>query len=372
MHGSGALLGCAVVVASDFGSFQDAVSARTGQVLQYAKQRHADIGPETVDVLTVAQQLVRGGKRLRAGFAYLGWISTGTTAPAEPLERVAAGLELFHLAALVHDDLIDGSECRRGEPAAHLQFARRHTEHELIGSSDQFGAAGAVLLGDLLVVLATTEMFEAIADLPADHARVARQVVADMMREVTLGQYLDIFAQQAPWPATPQTDIDRAHRVLRSKSARYSVEQPLLLGTAIAGGGEDHARRASAYGLPLGEAFQLRDDLLGVFGDPELTGKPSGDDLREGKRTVLISTALQRAGEADAERLRSINGGQVEPADLEEARAILINTGAVQEIEDLIDALVARSTEAIETSGWPPAAQTLAEQLIRAATVRTG
>src|SRR5699024_11167164 len=240
--------------------------------------------------------------------------------------------------ALVHDDVIDDSDTRRGRPAAHRQFAALHEEHGMLGSADRFGRSAAVLLGDLLLVAARRELEQAVTQCAAHAQAPSRRIIGDMMTEVTVGQYLDIYAQSVPWSQDPAVDLDRARRVIRSKSARYSIEHPLRLGAALAGANEEQLALCSRIGLPIGEAFQLRDDVLGGYGDPEITGKPAGDDLREGKRTVLVTSAALHADPAQRRVLQEhIGDPHLGAEDVRLVRSILSETGARQEVESLID-----------------------------------
>ena len=199
-----------------------------------------------------------------------------------------SALELVQASALIHDDLMDRSDTRRGEPAVHRRFEARHTAGGWRGGAAAFGDSVAVLLGDLALVW-SDELLHASGVAPEDLAR-ARPVFDEMRTEVTVGQYLDLLTQ-----ATGDTSVELAGKVARYKSAKYTVERPLLFGAALAGAPPELSAAYSAFGLPLGEAFQLRDDVLGVFGDPSETGKPAGDDLREGKRTALVALALREA-----------------------------------------------------------------------------
>ncbi len=191
------------------------------------------------------------------------------------------------------------------------------------------------------------------------------------MAEVTVGQYLDIYAQSAPWSSDPAVDLDRARRVIRSKSARYSVEHPLVIGAATAGADDATLTALHEVGLPIGEAFQLRDDVLGVFGDPATTGKPAGDDLREGKRTVLVALAMTRAGDADRARLQGMVGRpDLTADDVEQARDILRRSGAVDAVETLIVERYRSGLDALASSGIPAAAQAQLAELAGAAIER--
>ncbi|MDQ1650641.1 MAG: geranylgeranyl diphosphate synthase, type, partial [Frankiaceae bacterium] len=215
--------------------------------------------------------LLDGGKRLRPTFAYWGYRGAGGQ-DGDSILRAAASLELLHACALIHDDVMDGSDTRRGHPAVHRRFAVLHDKQAWEGSSDTFGESAAILLGDLCLVWA--EQMLTTSGLPETALVRARGVYDEMRVELMSGQYLDLLEQ-----ARGGHDMARALRVARYKSAKYTIERPLHVGAALAGDDPEVRTVYSDYGLPLGEAFQLRDDVLGVFGDPEVTGKPAGDDL---------------------------------------------------------------------------------------------
>ena len=255
-------------------------------------------GSDAGRLADAVEAMLSGGKRLRAAFCWWSWRAHGGqpgTPEASAVLRVGAALELFQAAALFHDDVMDDSDTRRGKPAAHRAFAAMHGELGLQGDAERFGASAAILLGDLALVASEEVFAAALAEAPLTRVRRARAVFDLMRTEVTVGQYLDVLAQAQPWGVDPALDEERAREVIRAKSARYSVEHPLALGAALADADDSDLASVRALGLPLGEAFQLRDDVLGVFGDPSATGKPAGDDLREGKRTVLVARALARA-----------------------------------------------------------------------------
>lgn len=292
------------------------------------------------EILGAGEALLGGGKRLRARFCVAAWeaFGGGAVTPEGPAVVAGSALELFQGAALAHDDLMDGSLTRRGLPAVHRRLAAEHAERGWLGSSADHGAAGAILLGDLLLSLASMEMDVARQALPASASRRARAEWDLMTAEVAVGQYLDVRSQVIPW-RHDDSDVQRALTVVRHKSARYSVEHPLVLGAALAGADEAAIAELREVGLPLGVAFQLRDDVLGVFGDPEVTGKPAGDDLREGKRTVLLALALRRADHQQRATLVAAVGREdLDEAGVAEVRDVLNETGAVTEHEELITA----------------------------------
>lgn len=351
---------------------RSAVAARVQSALVETAGRHADIGPEADDLFRVAEDLLSGGKRLRAAFAAAGWSAFEGADLSEAILRAGAGLELFQMAALVHDDLIDASTTRRGRPAAHRQLAAVHERDSMLGSSGRFGTNAALLLGDLLLVASRRELEDALLSLEPEQRRRSRDLLSNMMTEVTLGQYLDIYAQGASWSNDPSLDLDRARRVIRSKSARYSVEHPLRLGAAMAGADDAGLAACSRIGMPIGEAFQLRDDLLGIFGDPDVTGKPAGDDLREGKRTVLVAVALLRADDRQRAVLQShIGDPDLEPAQVETIRSILSATGAREEVESLISEHVAAGLRELTAAEVQPRASSVLRALTAAAVSRS-
>ncbi|ACQ80167.1 Polyprenyl synthetase [Beutenbergia cavernae DSM 12333] len=342
-----------------------------GESLDAAGAAYASIGPESLPLLAAAAQAATGGKRLRALLCCAAWEAAGGAVPSagDPVVLAGAALELFQAAALVHDDVMDASDVRRGAPAAHRRLAAEHRAAGLLGDADRFGEAGAILLGDLLLMLSSSTFARAVRLVPLERAARADEVYAHMSGEVTLGQYLDVYAALAPWD--PAGDADRARRVIEAKAARYSVEHPLVLGAALAGADDDVLAWCSRVGLPVGTAFQLRDDVLGVFGDPAVTGKPAGDDLREGKRTVLLALGLELADDADADDLRSAVGDQGLDADgVARLRGILTSSGALHAVEEMIEA---RAQEGLAALADPPpgvGSTERLERLLRSAVAR--
>jgi geranylgeranyl diphosphate synthase type I len=325
------------------------------------------VSEDCVPLVRAVADLVRGGKRLRPGFCYWGW--RGADGPdCDPIVTAAAALELFQAAALIHDDVIDASDTRRGMPAVHRRFAQDHAARGWGGAAERFGLAGAVLAGDLCLVW--TDELLAGCGLPGERLAAARPVVNTMRTELLAGQFLDVLAQVAPEPPR-QEAVRRARHVVRYKSAKYSVEQPLLIGGTLAGAPPGLLGAYSDYGLPLGEAFQLRDDVLGVFGDPARTGKPAGDDLREGKRTVLVALTLERADAQRAELVRRRLGDpRLDAAGVEEVRAVMVEVGALAAVEALIGELAGTARRALAAAEVPASARAMLEALIDTTTAR--
>ena len=316
-------------------AFVSAVGKALMDFLGGLSERANHVG--ALPLLEAAQACVAGGKRLRPAFCYWGYVAAaGHPADPDPLLRAAASLDLLHASLLVHDDLLDGSDTRRGAPSAHRRF-----EALLPGPrATRFGEAAAILLGDVLFSW-SAEMFES-AGLSPEAIRDAAPVLATMRSEVLLGQYLDVAAAfGATDRSTPRAQADTAEKVLEFKSARYSVRRPAELGATLGEAPPGLLATLGTYGSLVGRAFQLRDDLLGVFGDPSITGKPAGDDIREGKRTLLVLTALENGNTHQREILTSLLGAPgLTEEDLTTAREIIETTGARDSCEELI----ARST----------------------------
>jgi len=323
-----------------------------------------EVSPELAPLAEALTDLLRGGNRLRPAFAYWGWRGAGG-ADCEQAVAAATALELLQACALVHDDVMDGSDTRRGLPAAHRRFGTLHRGNEWLGSSEAFGVGAAILLGDLCLSWADELLFQ--SGLPVD-ALVRGKPIYDVMRtELMAGQYLDLLEQ-----ARGGGSEARAMRVVRFKSAKYTIERPLHLGASLAGAPAETLVSYSGYGLPLGEAFQLRDDVLGVFGDPAQTGKPAGDDLREGKRTVLVAAAVEAASPAQAALLRRHLGDPALDADgVATLREIITDTGALDHVERLISALTDQCFAALDAADLDAAATAVLRGLATAATSRS-
>ena len=317
-----------------------------------------------VDVADALEAFVlRGGKRLRPAFAYWGYRGAGGI-DSDHVVAALAALELVQASALIHDDLMDRSDTRRGEPSVHKRFAARHLAAAWRGDPVAFGDNAAVLLGDLALVWSDELLHSSGVGLQ-DLAR-ARPVFDEMRTEVTAGQYLDVLT-----PVTGDTTLERAGKVARYKSAKYTVERPLLMGAALAGAPAAVTRAYSGYGLPLGEAFQLRDDILGVFGDPAQTGKPAGDDLREGKRTYLIAAAYETLpAAARAELDFGLGDPKLDAAGVDRLRELITESGALARTEARITTLTAESLAALGAAEIDAEARSVLLALADAATRR--
>lgn len=362
----------------------DLVQRHVDDFLSERAQELSAIADELVPFTDIARDFVSGGKRFRALFCYWGWQAAKGVPdgfdplPDESLEADFAGivlaasaLELFHAAALVHDDIMDKSDTRRGAPSAHKRFERMHLDEGYTGDAAFFGTSGALLLGDLLLGW-SDELFDAgTAILSTPSAGLAGRAEFSRMRtEVTAGQYLDILEENS-WMRHPDAEaLPRSHRVIVYKSAKYSVEAPLAIGAALGGASLDQLAALRAFGLPLGVAYQLRDDLLGVFGDPSITGKPAGDDLREGKRTVLLALARARLSGGTRRLLDELVGDpELEGDQVAMIRTALVDCGAVDEVERIIEYNVTKAREAMRDAPISSSARSqlleLAETVIR-------
>ncbi len=309
------------------------------------------VDPVVADLVDTAAEFTSGGKMLRPTFCHAGWLLAGGDPHDDRIAKAGAAFEWLQGSALVHDDLMDGSDTRRGRPSVHRDYESRHRAVDAIGDAAQYGARVAILLGDLMLAWADEHLRRAAPD-----ARTAALWDA-CKSEVVSGQYLDVLAQ-----TSDHLDVDAARHVIRFKTSKYTVERPLHVGAALAGGDDELLTALTAVALPLGEAFQLRDDVLGVFGDPAATGKPSGDDLREGKRTVLVARTAQVHGDARVLALLGTADG------VDELRELIVSSGALARVEDDIDRLVAQTRTAIDALG--PRGRTILGPLVDAATRR--
>lgn len=347
------------------------LTAITDQLRKYLHDRRdaaAYIGSDYERLTAGLEDFVlTGGKRLRPAFAYWGWRSVSSKEADSQVLLLFSALELLHASALVHDDVIDGSATRRGRPTTHVLFAGLHRDRQWRGPADQFGTSAAILLGDL--ALAWADDIVAGVELPHDARDRVRQVWVDIRTELLGGQYLDIVAE-----ASAAESIASAMTVNTFKTAAYTVSRPLQLGVAAAADRPDVHALFHEVGTDLGVAFQLRDDVLGVFGDPAVTGKPSGDDLRSGKRTVLLATAVELADKSDpaaAKLLRASIGTDLTDGQVSELCGIIERVGALAAAEDQIQTLTRRALTTLADAPIHAAAKTGLSELARSAANRS-
>ncbi|MGJ9402335.1 polyprenyl synthetase family protein [Arthrobacter sp. KK5.5] len=329
---------------ADADTFTAEVNAVLADFLREQHEVVAGISPHAAELVASIQDLVRGGKRMRPRFAFWGFVGAGGDPTSEVVVRAGASLELFQAAALIHDDLIDRSDTRRGRPSVHKRFESIHERNGWDRVASRFGEAASVLAGDLCLSY-SEQMF---AGIPGEH-RSARAVFDRMRTQVMAGQYLDVLEESAGRSYGAGNALDRARTILTYKSAKYSTENPLLIGGALAEAAGDLLDGYTEFALPLGKAFQLRDDVLGVFGDPVETGKPAGDDLREGKRTELVAHALLLAQPEDGSFIQArLGSAELGVADIDRMRSIIGSCGALAATEAAIDELSDSAFEALD------------------------
>jgi len=359
------------------------------ELAAFLDRKLADLGAIDPDLLPVGEAIcdlvLEGGKRLRPAFTYWGWHGALDVVSYQPshdhgpdadrnddaVVRAAASLELVQAGALIHDDVMDRAGTRRGQPALHVRFAELHAENGWAGTPSGFGQGVAIVAGDIALTWAQEMIRTAGLD---DEALSRVAPVYDAMRiEVMAGQYLDLRGQ-ADTRRPDEQALAAAWRTARYKSASYTVQRPLHIGALVSG---HHAPEGpllmtyTDYGFALGEAFQLRDDVLGVFGDPEQTGKPAGDDLREGKQTLLVILARKRAS-ANARDLfeRKIGRDDLSGPDIDQLRMVIEGSGALAEVEVLISQRVEAALEALANGPVGGEPREVLEQLATTLTAR--
>ena len=312
------------------------VDAVLSHTLNAERAKWTAIDADLAVVFDEISLLATSGKRLRPQFAHWGWIAAGGDAAAETPDFIGAAIELLHIFALFHDDVIDDAGTRRGNATTHVRRSQVHANNQWAGESRRFGEGSAILIGDIAYVISDQLMNTLSAP--------ARELWHHLRMEMNIGQYLDtvVSAQRA-------TTVDAARRVTIFKTAKYTVERPLHIGAVAADAqrGASLLPMFSAYGLPLGEAFQLRDDLLGAFGDAAITGKPVGGDFIEGKRTPLLAYAFENATSAQRDVLDTVGR---KPMNVEQVQDVVRSTGAVQFMESRIAELRNEALAALQRS----------------------
>jgi geranylgeranyl diphosphate synthase type I len=316
--------------------------------LRQARDTDAVFGLDMADRL--AAFVRRGGKRLRTAFVWCGWRAAGGSGDASAVLRTGAALELLQACALIHDDVMDGSPLRRGAPAMHVDFAHGHRAGRTGGSAESFGTSAAVLAGDLALAWADDLLTETA--LASPHGPRLSEEWRAMRTEMVAGQYRDLRAQ-----ASGSSGAEEALTIAVLKSARYTVARPLALGASLAGADARTLGALRAAGRCAGLAFQLRDDLLGAFGDPALTGKPADEDLRSRKLTPLLAVAVRLAeatGDRDAAAVLAPDADARPGHTVERMRAALERTGARAEVEARIADLAESGLRHFEATGAAP------------------
>ena len=312
------------------------VEERLRSILDTERSRWVAVDGDLAGPLQILGRFVLdGGKRLRPAFCHWAFVGAGGAHDDPKVIDAGAAFELLHAFALVHDDVMDGSSMRRGAPTVHIAFAADHARGSWNGESRRYGEGVAILIGDLAEVYADRLM--------SDAGPSAFAVWNELKIELNIGQFLDVLGA-----ARGQVDLETARRIVRYKSGKYTIERPLHVGAALAGRLDALAAPLSRYGEPLGEAFQLRDDILGTFGDSVRTGKPVGDDLREGKPTPLLAVATERSTPQQRTILDRIGSSDLELDDVLAIQSVFIETGALSAIEADISSLTRAAIDALD------------------------
>ena len=319
------------------------VQTRLGEILAAERREWAALDPSLDEPLgDLADMVLGGGKRIRPAYCHWGWLVGGGDPSGDGALDGGCALEILHAFALAHDDVMDGSDTRRGAPTVWRKFVQRHRAREWRGEDRRFGEAAAVLVGDMAMVL---------ADRTLGWVSPESRAVWDQLRtELNMGQYLDVVGG-----ARGSATADEARRIIEHKTARYTVVRPLQLGAALAGR-PDLAEPLARHGRPVGMAFQLRDDVLGAFGDPAATGKPVGDDLREGKPTLLMAMTKSAATPSQLTVLDAV-GSEMDDETVAGVQQVILDTGALARLENEISELLEEALSALETLPDVPAAK---------------
>jgi len=334
------------------------VDKRLESLLAVERERWAKVDADLVPPIDeIARLVLAGGKRLRPAFCFWGFVGAGGDPTDELVIDAGAALELLHAFALFHDDVMDGSLTRRGEPTTNAKFEASHGAEKLAGESRRFGDGVAILVGDLAYVYSDQLMRNASPQ--------AWTIWNELRIELNFGQYLDMLGS-----AMNERRREKAERICRYKSGKYTIERPLHLGALLAAPTRDDLIPVlSTYGLPLGDAFQMRDDVLGAFGDTAITGKPVGDDLREGKPTPLMAIATARANAAQLKELQLVGNQDLTPEQIARVQEVIRETGALDELETVITRLTDEAIAAVQNVPFTQAVRdeliTLAEYVSR-------
>lgn len=330
------------------------VDARLQQLLDAERARWAAFDTDLAQPIDeIARLVLAGGKRLRPGFCHWGFVGAGGNPDDQRVVDAGAAFELMHAFALFHDDVMDGSATRRGEPTTHVVMTSLHEKQSWVGESRRFGEGAAILVGDLAFVYADQLLLGA--------PQPVWSIWNELRIELNFGQYLDMLGS-----ANSERRLVKAERICRYKSGKYTIERPLHLGAVLAAPDKEAQLlpALSAYGLPLGDAFQMRDDVMGAFGDTATTGKPVGDDLREGKPTPLMAMATARANDAQLGVLQLVGTTVLNDTQVADVQEAIRATGALDELEKLITSL---TDEAISAIGKAPLLEEARKELVELA-----
>jgi geranylgeranyl diphosphate synthase, type I len=329
-----------------------------------ATKVHFQPKPHLAYLTGLLEDFVSGGKRVRPLLCATGWRAVGGASDPQPMFEVAASLEMFHAFALIHDDVMDNSDTRRGRPTIHRTLAAHYAARRGPDEGARFGSSAAILLGDLALSWSDELLYG--SGLSPARLDALFPLLAKMRTELMLGQYLDLAAT-----GELTADVGATLNVNRYKTAKYTIERPLHVGATIAGAGPEAMAAFTDYALPLGEAFQLRDDLLGVYGDPLSTGKSRLDDLRGGKNTTLIALSLRSSDRAQAKRLRTLIGDPLlDEEGAAAVREIFEATHARETVERMITERHQQALRALDNAPFAADAIAALKQIARSATAR--
>lgn len=327
-------------------ALRDLVDDRLEEVLAERGRTLSEAAPLVDEIRRI---ISAGGKRLRPSFCYWGFRAAAGGGDGGQVLDAAAALELLHTFAIVHDDIMDKAHARRGVPT--VNAAR--------------GDDVALLVGDLALVLAD-DLFVHSGFLPEVVAR-GFGCYSRMRQEVIAGQYLDLEASRRS-----EITVSEARRIAVLKSGRYSVEEPLAIGATLGGADQRLLEQLRAMAAPLGEAFQLRDDLLGTFGRSAETGKSIDSDIRQGKRNILFAATLARLSSDDRSFfVQRWGGGEgLVDAEIERLRDLIVRSGARAATEELLGQLAARVDSALAALDCDPASKAALRDLAQLAIER--
>lgn len=322
--------------------FKDEVDFQMNIFLDKKVEEAREISEEaTILVDEVKRFVSAGGKRVRPAFLYSGYIAAGGKAHAA-VTLASLCVEFLHTFALIHDDIIDRSDTRRGKPTAHKAFESLHKSSKFLGDREHFGLSSAILAGDLAFTFA--EEILTSSPFPQERLRRARYFFDQMKFQVITGEYLDVLGSYKK-----RLTEEEVLNILEYKTAKYTVERPLQIGAVLAGAEVDILEAFTAYGIPLGQAFQLQDDIFGVFGDAKKMGKPVGSDIREGKKTVLIAKTYEWASKKEEQLLdRVVGNWAATDKDLSRVKEIIYSVGAYDYAIKLSHRLIDQAKTAID------------------------
>ena len=337
------------------------VDVRLDEFLAAERDRWTSFDKELAHPIEEIRRLVlSGGKRLRPAFCHWGYVGAGG-GDNDPLDiNAGAAFELMHAFALFHDDVMDDADSRRGQPTTHTVAAAEHAQNGWAGESRRFGEGVAILVGDLAFVYADQLLEGATLE--------ASRIWNELRVELNIGQYLDILGG-----VSRTRDVAKSERICRYKSGKYTIERPLHLGAVLAAPerADELLPHLSNYGLPLGDAFQMRDDVMGAFGDEAVTGKPVGGDLLEGKPTPLLARATRRANDAQRRVLELVGDPDLDANAVAKIQQVIIDTGGLDELEAHISALTEAAVTSLDTAPITQVAKTELSELAEFVSQRT-